>query len=117
MKTKPLIRQARRSDVIDMNGKYYKESFSGYAVELDGKVIGIAGLLHSNPAQVVSDMKDEMRKYPKTIIRMARIIRDMITETPYPVYATPSPYESNARRMLEYVGFKPFLKGIYKWDK
>jgi len=115
--TNPVIRPIRKNDVIAYRGKMYNESFRGLAVELDGEVIGIAGVLHTPVLQAFSMIKDEMRKYPKSLVKAAQYFRTILAEYDSPVYAKPSPDEKNPERYLEYVGFKRFNGSLYEWTQ
>ena len=113
---KPVIRPATKADIIVYRGKPYKESFRGIVADLDGEVLGIAGVLHTMQLQAFSSIKDELRKYPKTLILGAREFRKILNGYERDIYAIASKEERNSARFLEYVGFEPYHERIYKWQ-
>jgi len=114
---RPVIRPVNKDDVIAIKGELYNESFRGIAVELNGETLGIAGVLHTANLQAFSQIKDELKKYPKTLILAAREFRKILDSYEYPVYAHASEKENNSTGYLEYIGFKQHNdKRIYKWQ-
>ena len=80
----------------------------GLAIELDDEVVGIAGVLHSNPIQAFSRMDDKLRKHPKTIVKVIRKFKDIVSSYSSPIYAIASKREYNSTKVLERIGFKFF---------
>lgn len=115
----PIIRPAKRNDVIAFQGEPYDQSFRGIVVELDDEIIGLAGVLHSNPLQAFSVISDTMRKYPKCLVLAARDFRKYLDMYDSPIYAMANPDEKNSEGYLEYVGFEKFdeSKRLYKWQQ
>lgn len=109
------LRAANKADIIAWRGKPYRESFRGIVADLDGEIIGIAGVLHANQLQAFSEITDELRKHPKTLVLAAREFRDILNSYDYPIYAQASEEEKNSAGFLEYVGFEHYQKRIYKW--
>lgn len=113
---KPLIRPVTKDDVIEFKGEQYNDSFRGMVVEYDGRVIGIAGVLHGIPLQAFSSMSDEIRRYPKTLILAAREFRKILAMYDgFPIYALASKNERNASGYLKYVGFEHYCGDMYRW--
>ena len=82
----------------------------GLAIELDGEIVGIAGVLHSNPIQAFSRMDDKLRKHPKTIMKVIKKFKSVVKSYSSPIYAIASEKEYNSAKVLERVGFKFFHK-------
>jgi hypothetical protein len=82
----------------------------GLAVELDGEVVGIAGVLHSYPIQAFSRMDDKLRKYPKTIVKVIKMFKAIVDKYDSPIYAIASEKEHNSTKVLERIGFEFFYK-------
>jgi hypothetical protein len=90
-------------------------------VDQEGELLGIAGLVY-HPGQMLafSSMKDEMRRYPVTIMRTAKRFTEMIERHGESVVAVASKEEANADAFLERVGFQYIGDSrdgrIYKWQ-
>ena len=115
LKMMPLIRAARADDIVAIFGKPFYDSFRGYVAELDGKIIGIGGIIYTQPAQAISEITDEMRKYPVTLMRGAKMLIKLIESCPYQVFARPSEKEKTAKRFLTHLGFVPMNDEVYIW--
>lgn len=112
---KVLIRPANKQDVLNFMGKPFTESFKGIVAEKGGKVIAIAGVLHTAQLQAFSTITDEMKQHPKTIIKAVRILREILNSYDSAIYAIASEKEVNSMRFLEYVGFEHYDKRIFVW--
>jgi len=109
------LRPANKADIIAWRGEPYRDSFRGIVADLDGEIIGIAGVLHSTQLKAFSEITDELRKRPKMLILGAREFRNILNSYDHPIYAHASEEEKNATGYLEYVGFEHYQKRIYKW--
>ena len=47
MMQEPKLRPATREDIIVLRGQPYNESFRGIVADLNGEILGIAGVLHT----------------------------------------------------------------------
>ena len=86
-------------------------------MELDGEVIGVAGVLHTPVLQAFSMIKDKLRDYPKVLVKAGKVFRDILNKYDSPVYAIASPNEKNSMRYLEVVGFEQFDGRLYRWTQ
>lgn len=115
------IRPTRRDDVIALCGDSYNQSLRGLTIEHEGEPIGLAGILHTNPLQCFSEMTDTLRKSPRTIVKCAIKLRDILDSYSVDIYAIANEDEPTAPRFLEYVGFKyvsSTVQGeLYKWPR
>lgn len=115
MKSKiPLIRPLKKSDLKEFNNFGY--SVRGSAIELDGEVLAIYGVLHSSPLQAFSSIDKKLRRYPKTIMKAILSFKEILYNYKLDVYAKCSETEKNSRRVLERVGFKLVSRRLYKWS-
>lgn len=113
---RPLIRPITKADVFAYRGEPYSASFRGLAVELNGEIVGVAGVLHTPVLQAFSNIRDELRKYPKTLVLAARKFREILAQyDDSPIYAIANENEKNAPGYLEYVGFEHYHDGVYRW--
>lgn len=90
-------------------------------IEDDGKPVAIVGVLHTEPMQCFSVMTDPVRRSPKTIVKVALRLRQMLDSYTGTVYALADKNEPNAPRFLKFIGFEYFnttVQGeIYRWRK
>ena len=115
------IRPARRSDVVALCGDTYRQSMKAIVVEHKGKPVGIAGVLRTSPAQCFSAMDDILRTSPKTILKVAKALSELLDESQRPVFAIASEDETTAARFLTHIGFKYLTTTsqgeVYQWHK
>jgi hypothetical protein len=106
----PVIRQATADDLIAYYGEAPQHSMKAYVVILDGKPIGIAGVSYqvreeAGRVKLFSEMKPEMRRYKKTMLKGAR---EMLKAFAVPgMVAVANPEEGNSRKLLASLGFVP----------
>ena len=112
-----LIRALKRQDVIDMYGRTVWASMRGFTAELEGRVIGVAGIAFAKPLQCFCALDDEMKDHPREIVKAVRIVRELLNDVDLPVYATPDEYETTADQFLKHVGFVPISEGMYQWPQ
>ena len=116
MQSKVKIRAATKADVLAIEGKAYAHSFRGVTAELDGRVIGVAGVMYSCPAQCFSNIKPELKKHKRAFVEAIKILRDILSESGE-VYANASQTEATAPQLLRHAGFIPITRELYKWHK
>ena len=112
---KPSIRALRKADIIEFYDEPFPESVRGLAVEFNGEPVAIAGVIHTNPLQAFSSMKDALRKYPKVIVKTARKLKTILDTYESPVYAYADEDEKNSVNFLKHVGFIQLDDGMFKW--
>lgn len=98
------IRPLNRNDLNEFTHMGF--TVRGLAIELDNEVVGIAGVLHSYPIQAFSRMSDELRKYPKTIMKVIRMFKSIVDKYETSIYAIASEEEKNSTKVLERIGFE-----------
>jgi len=116
-----VIRPVKRTDILALCGQSYAQSLRGLAIEHDGETVGLAGVLHTNPLQCFSEMTDRLRDSPRTIVKTAIQLRDILDSYAADIYAIASEEEPTASRFLEYVGFKYINSThqgeLYQWQR
>ncbi len=116
-----IIRPATRDDIIEMCGGTFAENIWAMVAEDEGKVLALAGVRYSNPTMCFGNIKPEMKKSPRTIIKLARMVTKVVDESDMPVYAIADKDEPTAPRFLEHVGFDYLMSSrngeIYKWHQ
>lgn len=115
MVSKRIIRSAKKNDVICLNGKMFDESFRGVCMEVDGEVLAIAGILHTQELQGFILMKDKARNYPRLFVKGIRKMKKIMKGYKSPIYATPKPTEKTAKGLLKHIGFKHYYDEVYQW--
>jgi len=93
----------------------YPTSVRGVAVELDGEVLAIGGITKDIPPVAFSDMKDEIRRYPKVIMKAAIALREVADTFQSTVYTIASSEEKNSHAFLARLGWQHVEGDIYKW--
>lgn len=99
-----------------------KEGMFGLAVEINGKVEGIAALIVYHGQRVaVSAITNTLRCYPLTIMKAANKFRPILNKHGQGAYAIASDDECNSDAFLERVGFSfsgYSVNGrVYRWFK
>lgn len=112
---KPNIRELRKTDILEFYSKPFPESVRGLAVELEGIPVAIAGVIHTNPLQVFSSIKEPLRKYPITIMKTALRLKSILDKYDSPLYAFADEEEKNSVNFLKRVGFNELDDGVFKW--
>jgi hypothetical protein len=110
------IRELRKADIIEFYGKPFAESMRGFAVDLDGELVGVAGVVYTDPIMVFSEMKDSLRKYPKTIMKTAHRLKSILNKYESSLYAFANEDEKNSVNFLKRVGFVQLEDGVFKWQ-
>lgn len=117
------IRPIKREDILVFNdGESYSKSLRGLTVERDdGEVMAIAGVLHTTPPQVFSQMHEDMHRYPVTIMKTAKRLLRILNLYEVTLYAWASEEEPTSESFLQHLGFE--FAGvnadgrIYQWQK
>lgn len=113
-----MIRAATAADAHAFWGRTLPGSIRGYVAELDGQVMGIAGLAYApNNIIAFADMAEGGQKYPMTIMRMTKLVKTLLNETRVPVYCNADVKLRNSTKFLEHIGFKPCGGRAYVWSK
>lgn len=116
-----IIRPTTRDDIIEMTGTTFPENIRAISAEHDGELMGVAGIRSCDPRLCFADIKPELKKSPRTIIKMARWVTDIIKKGDAPVYALADEDEPTAFRFLEHVGFQWIMSTdqgeVFKWPQ
>jgi hypothetical protein len=107
----PHVRPINRNDLSKFN--HHGETVRGFVIEIDGEVEAVYGIIHTVPLQAFSEISEEMKKYPKTIMRAILSFKDILNQYNNTIYAIPSPEHPNSSKVLERVGFK-LINGVYQ---
>lgn len=119
--TRPKIRNATAADLDEFYGDNRpRVSQRAIVVELDGKIVGIAALNYfDNQMTAVSEMRDELKAYPVTIMKAAKRFAEILNKHGAGVLAVASNDIPRSAQFLERVGFEyigTISDGrVYRW--
>lgn len=96
----------RPDDFQAFYGRDLPYTAKGWVAELDGKIIGIGGFaLLGMPALAFSDMTEEMKAFPITIMRESKRIMAELAKTRSSAYCLASKEFPNSAQFLERLGW------------
>lgn len=96
------------ADAIAYYGEAPKQSFRGYAAELDGEIIALGGVYYQDGLPIAfTEMKPKMRMHRKAIAKGCRMIVRLLDDIGGSVYAIACNAEPTAPYLLAKLGFKP----------
>lgn len=107
----PHVRPIRQSDLSKF--EHHNETVRGFVIEIDDRLVAVYGVIHTVPMQAFSEMSEELKQYPKTIMRAILSFGDILKQYSNTIYAVPSPKYPNSYKVLERVGFK-LINGVYQ---
>lgn len=116
------IRPLVAMDILKMFGFPLQQTCQGFAVEMDGKLAAIAGVMIQRPLMIAfSIIRPGLEVSPRLIWRTALELWEKIKGLGYPVlYAIASPDIPGAPAFLERLGFTHIEHGvrgdIFKWQ-
>ncbi len=100
-----------------MYGSPLPQSVIGITAELDGRVLGVAGVAFAKPLQAFSFLSEELKKYPRVIVKAVSRLKELFDSFDLPIYATPDTDEvATADGFLKHVGFEEIEEGVYQWQ-
>ena len=115
----PIIRPATREDIDRFSDVPGKPTIKAFCMELDGEIVGVAGVWRRNGRWVgFCDMKEQARPYKMRIARAAIRFMDELREQGIRfVYADSDPNERTSMRWLTSLGFSddPGSPGYLRW--
>lgn len=103
------LRPATRTDVEGLHPEANGCSYRAWAGEIDGKQVGVIGLVFTRPRTCLFCRFDEAaRPYLKsmTALRMLKKVKTLIEDRGLPVYAVQEPGEDKAPAILKRMGFE-----------
>lgn len=120
--TSPKIRHATAADLDAFYGdKRPKVTQRAIVVELDGEILGVASLNYfGDQITATSEMRDELKAYPLTIMKAARQFAEILNKHGGGVLAVASKEIPRSAQFLERVGFEyigTITDGrVYRWQ-
>jgi hypothetical protein len=96
-------------------GEPPKRTIRAVVAVKDGEPIAVAGLFLDQSRYVLfSDLKPEMYKHKKAIVKTMRAARKLMDTVHLPVYAVPEKEPYNDAVIIKHLGFKE-ENGVYVW--
>ena len=111
MQIRPL--NAKDLDTFSHHGKTIK----GCAIESEGEVLGVFGVLHTSPLQAFSEIDDKITKTPRVVVKAIRKFRQLVESYHQPIYAIASEKYESSTGLLVKAGFKEIDKRVYLWKE
>lgn len=115
------IRPMTATDLTDLGVPTFGKTIRGQVAEIDGVPVAASGVLHTEPFYAFAQMTDEMRKYPRAVVKVIQGFEDFLSTYYKTVYAAADVDESNAPAVLRRAGFKYYQTNtqgdIYVWNK
>ena len=116
MKSKtPTVRPLRKEDLNYFDS--FGNSVRGFAIQQKEKVIGVYGIMHTNPLQAFSQIDDSLKKHPKILMKAILSFSKLMEHYDRPIYAIASDKHKNSNLVLERIGFSEIGEGLYKWSQ
>ena len=91
------------------------DTVRGYAVELDGEVSLVCGIMYGAPAQAFSTMTKEMTEYPMVIMRLSKMVVEILNNCKMPVVAIADEKHKNSMQFLTRMGFEQVEDRMFQW--
>lgn len=104
-----------RDDILNVYGHSFPQSVRGVTVTIDDEVVGIAGVLYTQPLQCFSNIDDKLKDHPRVIIKAIKKMRKILQSFTTPVFAFPNKEESTADNFLTHIGFKHLNDEVFVW--
>lgn len=112
---KPDIRPLTRQAMLEFYDELPKESIRGFAVYIGDEPVAVTCVIHSTPLVAISQIKDSLREYPKTIMKTAKRMGEILSKYKSAVYAEADSEERNSREFLKRIGFQHVEDEVYVW--
>ena len=111
------IRPLNNHDIIVARGKSFQQTVKGIAVDLDGELAVIAGVVHTRPLQAISIiLNQEIRNHRRAALPIRRAFMKILEEfDDSPIYAIADEKYSTPEVFLRFFGFKQIKEGVYQW--
>ena len=95
----------------------YGKSMRAIVIEIDGKVMGITGVIHTSPLQCFGEFGDDLRVRPKALVRFANALKPILNSYESAIYCVADEQIEASGRFLEYIGFEKTDGDLYKWPQ
>lgn len=116
------IRPTVASDVSAICAVPIHATMRAYTLEIDGKPIGLAGLMRKDDRHVLfGETLAEGRNFPFAIYKGVRKVMDWVEKSGLPVVAIADPNIPRSTELLLHLGFKHIdtcqYGEVYRWDQ
>jgi len=111
------IRPLTTADIVAVRGAPLRESIKGIAVDFDGELAVIAGLVHTIPLQVISVIvNQDIRLCRRVALPIRKAFMGILEEySEFPIYAVPDDKYPTPEVFLKFFGFEQIKEGVYQW--
>lgn len=110
-----VTRLATREDVIEFFGKPQRSTMRAYVAVMDGKVVGVLGVVREEVGKYFCDFKPELHPYLKsiTIMRAIKASMKLVADYQGPVVSVAE--HAEGCRLLNRLGFTHLDGALYGW--
>lgn len=99
------LRDATKEDYVEYFGLPPANNFRGVVATIDGRIIGIGGIIYENVPKAFMDYHDESAGHKKAMVRGAHLVFDKMRETCNMCYAVAG-NDNTAANFLLHFGFE-----------
>jgi hypothetical protein len=94
----------------------FGKSLRAVVVDDGGRLIGMAGVIHTVPLQCFGEFGDELRSKPRVLLKLADALKVILNSYTTTVYVCADDEIEASGRFLEYVGFEKVEgEDLYRW--
>ena len=116
-----MIRPTTAADIEEFAGGQLSDTIRAYSIEHEGEVLAMAGIRHSPTKTCFGDIKPEIKKSPRMLVRLARKVTGLMELYDEPVYAIADEDEPTAVNFLLHAGFEYLGKNeqgeVFIWPR
>jgi hypothetical protein len=107
------VRPATREDVLSFYGRLHRDTVKAVVEILDGKIIAIGGVRFAPDMLVAfASFTEEARRFPVRMVKECRALLNTVGHCP--VYAITDTGSHKEERLLEVLGFRPYVEEIWR---
>ena len=111
------LRPLKKADWKHFYDNPLQETVRGIVAETDeGELVGIGGVIYSQPLQCFSTIYRPMRQQRRVMVEAVRQIREILNKFAVPVYARVQADEPTSPGFLKHIGFRRVSEDIFVWE-
>ena len=114
---KVIFRPLKQSDIMAVYEKPFDQTSRGVALEIDGELAAVGGVLHTAPLQAYSTVVNKKVRNPAVLRKLKREFDKILAHyAGQTVMAIADERYSASGRFLEFFGFEKTDSGVYQWQ-
>jgi len=107
------IRAANRQDLEEIGCKTFGKSMRALSLLIDGELMAIAGVLHTQQLQAFTNQKPEASDYPVALIKFFKRAAKLMELYEAPIYAKASDQYLTSDNLCRHFNFVPYEDNEY----